>query len=320
MGRVGEARYSVSKLGRDTCRRMPGTLGGARRMLRIVFAILSTIAATGAMSAVNLSALWDFSNPAVSEHRFRDALKSAVGDDRLIIQTQIARTYMLRKDFAAAKDLLQAISSDVAAAGAEAKARYWLELGRSHASHRHDPAIQTPESRRVARDAFSTAIKISREAKLDALTVDALHMFVFVDTAPADQLKWNEEALAVIAASEQPDAKRWEASISSNAGEALYDLGRYDEAMNYFRRALFLREQSDDPRGVRDAYWHMARVLRIQGHIDDALAIQLRLERESDVAQQPRDYIYEELQLLYQAKGDASRAREYQQRAKALQR
>jgi tetratricopeptide (TPR) repeat protein len=145
-------------------------------------------------------------------------------------------------------------------------------------------------------------------------------MFVFVDTAPADQLKWNEEALAVIAASEQPDAKRWEASISSNAGEALYDLGRYDEAMNYFRRTVFLREQSDDPRGVRDAYWHMARVLRIQGHIDDALAIQMRLERESDVAQQPRDYIYEELQLLYQAKGDASRAREYEQRAKALHR
>ncbi len=301
MGRVNEARYSVE-------------------MFRIALALLSIIAATSAMSAVDLSALWDFSNPAASEQRFRDALKSAVGDERLIIQTQIARTHMLRKDFAAARKVLQAISSDVAAAGSEAKARYWLELGRSHASHRHDPATQTPESRRLAQDAFSAALKISREAKLDALTVDALHMFVFVETAPAEQLKWNEAALAVIAASEQPDARRWEASISSNAGEALYDLGRYDEALNYFRRALFLREQSDDPRGARDAYWHVARVLRIQNHVDDALAIQLRLEQESEVAQQPKDYIYEELKLLYQAKGDVSRALLYEQRAKALQR
>jgi tetratricopeptide (TPR) repeat protein len=135
-----------------------------------------------------------------------------------------------------------------------------------------------------------------------------------------DQLKWNQEALAVMAASEQPEAKRWEASISSNTGEALYDFRRYDEALQYFRRALFLREQSDDSRGARDAYWHIARVLRVQNNIDDALAIQLRLERESEVAQQPRDYIYEELQLLYQAKGDASRARQYEQRAKALRR
>jgi tetratricopeptide (TPR) repeat protein len=271
------------------------------------------------MSAVDLSVLWDFSDPALSEHRFRDALRSAVGDDRLIIQTQIARTHVLRKDFAAARNMLQAISSDVAEAGAEVKARYWLELGRSYASHRHDPATQTPESKSVARNAFATALKIAREAKLDGLAIDALHMFVFVDTAPEDQLKWNQEALAVIAASEQPEAKRWEASINSNTGEALYDLRRYDEALKYFRRALFLREQSDDSRGARDAHWHIARVLRVQNHIDDALAIQLRLERESEAAQQPRDYIYKELQLLYQVKGDAGRARQYEQRAKALQ-
>ncbi len=289
-------------------------------MCRLALAILSTIAAACAMSAVDLAALWDFSDPGVSEQRFREALKSAVGDDRLIIQTQIARTHMLRKDFAAARDMLRAISPDVAEAGAEAKARYWLELGRSYASHRHDPTTQTPESARLARNAFSTALKISKEAKLDGLAVDALHMFVFVDTAPEDQLKWNQEALAVIAASEQPEAKRWEASISSNTGEALYDLRKYDEALKYFRRALFLREQSEDSQGARDANWHIARVLRVQNHIDDALAIQLRLERESEAAQQPRAYIYEELQLLYQVKGEANRARQYEQRAKALQR
>ena len=289
-------------------------------MYRFALVILSMLASTSVMSAVDLPALWDFSNPDLSERRFREALKSAAGDDRLIIQTQIARTHMLRKDFAVARDVLQSISSEVDDAGAEAKARYWLELGRTYASHRHDPSTQTPESRRLARDAFSTALNVARVAKLDGLAVDALHMFVFLDTAPEDQLRWNQEALAVIAASEQPEAKRWEASISSNTGEALYDLRRYDEALRYFRRALFLREQSNDRHGARDAYWHIARVLRIQNHIDDALAIQLRLERESEAAQQPRHYIFEELQLLYQAKGDASRAQQYEERAKALQR
>jgi tetratricopeptide (TPR) repeat protein len=287
-------------------------------MLRVLFALFSSLAATCAMSAVDVSALWDFSDPKLSERRFREALNIAAGDDRLILQTQIARTYALRKDFSAARDVLQAIASAVADAGAEARARYWLELGRTHASHRHDPASQTPQSLTLARNAFSTALTIARAARLDDLVIDALHMFVFVDTAPEDQLRWNREALAVIAQSEQPAAKRWEASIRSNAGEALYDLGRFDEALEFFQRALFLREQSADARGARDARWHIARILRVKNQLDDALEIQLSLEREADAAQQPRYYIYEELQLIYQAKGDSDRAVKYGRRAKAL--
>jgi tetratricopeptide (TPR) repeat protein len=270
------------------------------------------------MSAVDVSALWDVGDPGLSERRFREALSTAVGDDRLILQTQIARTHAMRKDFSAARNMLRAISSDVSDAGAEARARYWLEVGRTYASHRHDPASQTPQSLTLARNAFTTALTISKTAKLDDLAVDALHMFVFVDTSPEDQLSWNREALAVIAASDQPAAKRWEASISSNAGEALYDLGRFDEALGLFRRTLFLHEQSADAPGARDARWHIARVLRVKNQLDDALVMQLSLEREADVAQQPRYYIYEELQLLYEAKGDASRALQYARRAKAL--
>ena len=287
-------------------------------MYRVLFAVFSWLAATCALSAVDVSALWDTSDPALSERRFREALSTAVGDDRLILQTQIARTHAMRKDFSAARDMLQAMSSDVADAGAEARARYWLELGRTYASHRHDPAGQTPESLALARSAYSTALTIAKAAKLDDLAVDALHMFVFVDTSPEDQLRWNREALAVIAGSEQPAAKRWEASISSNTGEALYDLGRFDEALELFRRALLLREQSADARGARDARWHIARILRVKRQVDDALEMQLSLEREADGAREPRYYIYEELQLLYEAKGDSDRARQYARRAKAL--
>ena len=36
------------------------------------------------------------------------------------------------------------------------------------------------------------------------LAIDAVHMLAFVDTAPMDQLKWGEEALAIALSSSQP--------------------------------------------------------------------------------------------------------------------
>lgn len=289
-------------------------------MMRAAVLICFGCLSLNAAASVDLTTLWDFADPALSEQRFRGALQSATGDDALILQTQIARTYALRKDFNAARAVLVSIAGEVAGAGEEVRARYWLELGRTYASHRHTPESQGPESLQHARSAFSRSLDISKRAKLDALAIDAMHMLVFVDTAPEDQLKWNLAALSLIAASDQQDAKRWEASISSNTGEALYDLGRYEESLRNFRRALFLREQQHESQGVRDAYWHIARVLRIQNKLEEALAIQLRIEQESQAAGRPKYYIFEELQLLYQAKGDSQRARYYEARARALKR
>jgi hypothetical protein len=51
---------------------------------------------------------------------------------------------------------------------------------------------------------------------------------------------------------------------------------------------------------------------------DEALAIQHRLESESATAGAPRPYIFEELELLYRAKGQEERARAYADRAKEL--
>lgn len=279
----------------------------------VYFATLAT-----AIAAVDVTELWDFSNPALSEQRFRTALESASGDDALILRTQIARTYMLRKEFETARNQLRELEPAVQTAGPEAQARYWLEMGRSYASHRHAPESQTPETRQRARVAFEQALAISKQAKLDAVTIDALHMFVFVDTAPEDQLRWNLQALSIVDASADPAARRWEASIRSNTGEALVELGRYDEALMHFRKALALREQGSNAAVTRDARWHVARILRLQNHIDQALAIQQRIEREAEAAQQPRVYIFEELELLHHAKGEIERAEHYARRVQAL--
>ena len=58
----------------------------------------------------------------------------------------------------------------------------------------------------------------ARDAGLDGLAIDAIHMLACVDTAPTDQLKWAQQALVVVEASSQADAKRWEASIRNNVG------------------------------------------------------------------------------------------------------
>jgi tetratricopeptide (TPR) repeat protein len=280
-------------------------------------AAILVLAATSA-HAIDLAPMWDFSQPALSEQRFRAALATASGDDALILQTQIARTYQLRKDFDRARVALAAIQASVQTAGPEARTRYWLEWGRTYVSHRHPAETQTAAARHAARDAYTRALEIAEDADLDALAIDVVHMFAFVDPAPAQQVVWNERALAMVRASEQPQARAWEPSIRSNLGEALYDVGRYDEALEQFERAVALFEQRADARAARDGYWHVARALRALNRNREALAIQLRLERENDAAGMPRAYVFEELAILFRAAGNEERARHYEDRIKSL--
>lgn len=270
------------------------------------------IAAPSAM-AIDLDPLWNFDDPLQSEQRFRAALRTASGDDAFILQTQIARCHGLRKRFAEAREILARLEPQLEAAGGEARTRYWLELGRSYSSATHPPESQTAEATARARDAYGKAIETARRSHLDGLAVDALHMLAFVDRDPADQLKWGQAALAIVESSSQPSARRWEASLRNNVGDALYELGRYDESLVELARAAALRERGTDREATRIAHWMVARTLRALGRIDDALAIQLRLERERDAAGTASPYVFEELELLYRAKGDARRAAHYRE-------
>jgi hypothetical protein len=61
----------------------------------------------------------------------------------------------------------------------------------------------------------------------------------------------------------------------------------------------------------------VARTLRSLQRHDDALAIQLGLEREFDAAGQTDPYLFEELEALYRARGDANKAEHYKARRAA---
>jgi tetratricopeptide (TPR) repeat protein len=275
--------------------------------------LLFLFAASSTM-AIDIAPLWDFGKPDVSEQRFRQALERATGDDALILQTQIARTYGLRKDFEAARRILRQIESAVAGAGPEAKIRYHLELGRSFASATHTPEQMTPDDRARARQSFEAALNTARAAKMEALAVDSIHMFAFLDTAPADQLRWGQAALEIVQASSQPDAKRWEPSIRNNVGYALHQLGRYEEALTQFQQAVVLRERGTNSDATRVARWMVAWTLRSLKRVDEALEIQLRLEKENEAAGKPDPYVFEELEALYRDRGDVARAEHYANR------
>lgn len=287
-------------------------------MTRYILAVFTSLLFAPLAMAIGLATLWDFSNPQLSEQRFRAELAKSSGDDALVLTTQIARTYGLRKDFSRAQSVLAEIEPKVASAGAEARARFALEYGRTLSSAAHPPETQTDAAKAQARARYEAAHAIAREARLDALAIDAIHMLAFVDTAPADQLKWAQAALAVVDGSDQPAAKKWEASIRNNLGYALHQLGRYDEALAQFKLALAIRERGTDAEATRTAHWMIAWTLRALKKTDEALAIQLRLEREGDLAKQPDPYVFEELETLYREKGDAARASHYASRRQAL--
>lgn len=263
------------------------------------------------MAKIDLNALWDFQNPALSEQRFREALATARGDDALIVKTQIARSHGLRRDLARAREVLAEVQPALATAGPEPQVRYWLEWGRSWISAVTRDAERTPEALSQARTAYTQAFDLAKAAALDGLAVDAVHMMAFVDTAPAEQLKWNDQGLALALASSQPGARDWEASMRNNRGMALKDLGRLDEALAEFKLALVAREKQGKVRGIRIAHWMIAWTLRAMNRLPEARDIQLRLEKEWDADKQPDPYVYEELELIYKALGDDARAAHY---------
>lgn len=268
--------------------------------------------------ALDLDALWNFRDPAGSEQRFREALATARGDDALVLQTQIARSLGLRRQFERAREVLSAMQPQLEGAGAEPRVRHALEWGRSWASATHPPEALTADAKREARAAWERALALARQARLDGLAIDAIHMFAFIDTAPADQERYAREALTVSVASNQPAARRWEASIRHNLGYALHQQGRHDDALAQFRQSRVLREAAGNPGGERVARWMIAWTLRAMRRGDEALEMQLALERDHAAAGTPDAYVFEELEILYRERGDAERARRYADKLAAL--
>ncbi|MFT3954537.1 MAG: TraB/GumN family protein [Piscinibacter sp.] len=255
----------------------------------------------------DILALWDFDDPAASEARFRAALADAAAppthDAALSLRTQIARTLGLRRRFDEAHRELDAVDALLPGAGPEPRVRTLLERGRAWRSAR-EPA--------KARPLFLQAEQLARSARLEYLHVDALHMVALVEPDPQAQLEANQRALAVARAAQDPQARRWEASLTHNIGWSLHEAGRHDEALASFRDALAARQRDGArPERLREAHWMIAFELRALRRHDEALALLRGLESELAAARAVDGFVPEEIAENLLALGRGAEARPY---------
>lgn len=214
--------------------------------------------------------LWDYNDPAGTETAFRALLAGKHEQDyELQLKTQIARALGLQGKFDGAHALLDEVEHLMEPVSL-VEVRYFLERGRAFNSNKQaEKAVLH----------FSRASGLAQQLGADYFTVDALHMLGIAAPAEA-QLDWNLKAIEVAQKSADERARGWLASLYNNIGWSLFDEKRYAEALELFQKAIPLREKQGKAEPLRVAKWSEAKVLRVLGRVDEALAIQRQLELE----------------------------------------
>jgi tetratricopeptide (TPR) repeat protein len=248
--------------------------------------------------------LWDYSNPAATEAKFRALLpEHEAGDDPealVELLTQIARTEGLQKRFADGHATLDRAASLLRPDMMRARPRLFLERGR---------LFNSAGDKARARDHFRLAHVHARNTGYDAYAVDAAHMLAIAAETPEEALQWNHSAIELAERSKDERARRWLASLYNNTAWTHHDAGRYEQALDLFQRALKLREQRNQPNETRIAKWCVGRTLRSMNRLDEALAMQQSLFAEHAAAGSKDGYVFEELAECHLALGRPGEAR-----------
>ena len=252
---------------------------------------------------------WDFGKPAVSEQRFRAELAKWPPDSAQAqeVRTQIARALGLQRKFDDAHATLDIVEAKLPDMPAHVRVRYLLERGR---------AFNSSGASQRAVPLFADALALAERERDEFYAVDAAHM-LGIAAPTSERLAWNLKALALAEAAADARARDWRASLYHNIGWTYFDAGDAKQALDFWQKALALRETMGKADRIRVAKWTVARGYRAIGRLDDAEAIQKALVAEFDAIGEPDGYVYEELAEIALARGNADAARPWAAKAHA---
>jgi tetratricopeptide (TPR) repeat protein len=182
-----------------------------------------------------LRSLWDFDDLDASEQRFRAQFEQEESDaGRAEVLTQVARVYGLRDDFdTCAKTLVEADA--LAGSNAAARVRVELERGRMYRSSGDTQA---------ALPLFESAFARASEVGEYYLAGDAAHMCALAVPSREAMEEWTQRGLEL--GEREPAAAYWSGPLLNNLGWSYYDSGEYERALDFFERALEVRERDPD--------------------------------------------------------------------------
>ena len=233
------------------------------------------------VSLPDFDADWNYGDPAGTRSTFLQYLRTYTtshGTDpepgprawRLELQTQIARTHGLEKDFERGHIVLNQVDVEVKALGDSSpvplhrvRVRSLLERGR---------LFNSAGDKEKARPLFEQAWEEARKQQLDGLAVDAAHMVAIAAMGTDDELTWGRRALALAESSEQPAATKWQGSLLNNIGWTLHDQGDIDGALALWEKQIAVRTAAGKEPALRIARWTHARGLRSAKRHEEALA------------------------------------------------
>lgn len=244
----------------------------------------------------DIDSLWDFADAAGTEAKLM-ALRQHLGAKKdhaklMELDTQLARAQGLQERYAHALATLETMHERLEPGEARAAVRYELEMGR---------VLRSSGNPSGSGDYFERAAKLAREAGEEALEIDARHMLALVEPEPARRIQINIDALERAAAATDPRARRWRGSLWNNTGMDFHELGELDRAMDAFEASLAAWEE-DYPERAPIARWMIGWTLRLQGKLDQALAVQEALEQEYAASGRPgAGYVEEELGEIHLA-------------------
>lgn len=254
---------------------------------------------TEKQNPLNFDKLWDYGNPEQTEKEFRKILPEveATKDKSAYLQllTQIARTLGLQMKFEDAHKVLDEVEPQLSADMVLPKIRYYLERGRT---------FNSSKKFNEAEEMFIKAYELALESNEDFYTVDAAHMLGIVKKGE-ESLKWNKTAIDIAEKSADPRANGWLGSLYNNTGWTYFDMNEFNKALDIFEKNVVWHTNKGSKNPLIIAKWCVAKTLRVQGKVDDALSRQISLLKEAeDMGINDNGYTFEELGECYLLKGN----------------